>query len=132
MYFDFLEREAESIAAFRDVQRSAFAAERAAWQAAGELDRKPDPVASAPSGRPAGEPLPPGTVVRAPLASSVWRVDVEPGDVVRSGERLATLEAMKTEIPVEAPHAGTVLAVLVRPGQLVTSGADIFVVGEAS
>ena len=132
VYFDFLEREAESIAAFRDVQRSAFAAERAAWQAAGELDRKPDPVASAPSGRPAGEPLPPGTVVRAPLASSVWRVDVEPGDVVRSGERLATLEAMKTEIPVEAPHAGTVLAVLVRPGQLVTSGADIFVVGEAS
>jgi urea carboxylase len=36
----FLACEAESIAAFRERQRTAFAAERAAWAAAGELERR--------------------------------------------------------------------------------------------
>jgi urea carboxylase len=39
----FLAREAESIAAFRATQREAFAAERAAWAAAGEFAREESP-----------------------------------------------------------------------------------------
>jgi urea carboxylase len=39
-HLDFLEREADSIAAFRERQTAAFAAERAAWADAGELARQ--------------------------------------------------------------------------------------------
>jgi urea carboxylase len=128
-YFAFLEREAAGIAAFRARRQAAFEAERAAWQAAGEFDTRaeaPPPHAA----RTAGSELPEGTVVRAPLASSVWRVDVADGDRVRAGERLMTLEAMKMETPIEAPHDGLVRAVLVEPGELVSSGADMIVIAE--
>jgi urea carboxylase len=127
-YFAFLEREADGIAAFQERRQAAFAAERAAWQAAGEFDAKPEPATVHATPGAAREALPPGTVVRAPLASSVWRVDVEHGDTVRAGELLVTLEAMKMETPIEAPHDGLVAAVLVRPGELVSSGADMVVI----
>jgi urea carboxylase len=125
----FLDREAAGIAAFRATQAEAFAAERAAWEAAGEFAPRPDPVPPAPA---AAVELPPGGVlVEAPLSASVWQVNVAPGDRVSSGERLLTLEAMKTETALESPVDGEVLDVLVGVGDQVVSGAGLVVVGAA-
>jgi len=122
----FLDRERAGAAAFGDTQRAAFAAERAAWQAAGEFDGR----ASRPADHAVADlvALPAGTVIPAPLASSVWRIHVAAGDRVVAGEELVTLEAMKMEMPVEAPHDGEVVAVLVQPGATVASGAGVVVV----
>jgi urea carboxylase len=123
----FLDREAGSIAAFRARQATAFSAERAAWAAAGEFDPRPEPAAPPPA---AAVDVPPGaTLVAAPLSASVWKVDVGPGDTVRAGDRLLTLEAMKTETAIDSPVDGEILDVLVAAGAQVDSGAGLIVVG---
>jgi urea carboxylase len=125
----FLDREADDIAAFRARQAAAFGAERAAWAAAGEFDPRPEP-AVAPAGGGDSFDLPPGaTLVEAPLSAGVWKVEVAPGDTVRAGDRLLTLEAMKTETSIEAPVDGEVLDVLVGAGAQVDSGAALVVLG---
>jgi urea carboxylase len=124
----FLARESASIDAFRTQQAAAFGAERAAWAAAGEFDPRPEPAATGPAGVAAD--VPPGaTLVEAPLNASVWKVDVAIGDTVRAGDRLLTLEAMKTETTIEAPQDGEVLDVLVSAGAQVDAGAALVVLG---
>jgi urea carboxylase len=122
----FCEREAAGIAAFRDRQRAAFAAEREAWAAAGEFDAAP---AAPPPASPTVEVTVPdgGVLVEAPLSASVWRVDVQPGDAVRAGDRLLTLEAMKTETAIESPVDGSVHSVMVGAGDQVLSGSALIV-----
>jgi propionyl-CoA carboxylase alpha chain len=58
----------------------------------------------------------------APLPGAVRRVLVVPGQRVRAGELLLTLEAMKLEHPVHAPAAGVVASVPVHPGTEVNTG----------
>lgn len=58
----------------------------------------------------------------APLPGAVRRVLVVPGQRVRAGELLLTLEAMKLEHPVRAPAAGVVSSVPVHPGTEVDTG----------
>jgi urea carboxylase len=130
----FLDAEADGIAAFRARQATAFSAERAAWAAAGEFDPRPEPVVAAASSGPSAADLPPGaTLIEAPLSASVWKVDVGPGDTVRAGDRLLTLEAMKTETSIDSPVDGEVLDVLVTAGAQVDSGTVLIVLAaEAS
>ncbi|MGW5318684.1 urea carboxylase [Nocardia thailandica] len=121
---------AESIAAFEGRQSAAFAAERAAWQAAGEFERtaaEPEPAA------PADDPLsglPDGSaVVSAPMTGNVWRVEAQEGQRLRAGDTVAVLEAMKLELPVTTPDGGTVLRVLTAPGAKVEPGTPLAVIG---
>ena len=126
-YAQLLEDNAGSIAEFRQRQAVAFGAERAAWQAAGEFDARDEPAAAtdtAAVSAPAG-----GTVVDAPMTSSVWKVSARPGEVVDTGHPLVILEAMKTEMHVTAPVPGVVLDVLVTPGDQVDSGRALVVLG---
>jgi propionyl-CoA carboxylase alpha chain len=58
----------------------------------------------------------------APLPGAVRRVLVVPGQRVRAGELLLTLEAMKLEHPVHAPSAGVVASLPVQPGAEVDTG----------
>ncbi|MCY4213666.1 MAG: sodium-extruding oxaloacetate decarboxylase subunit alpha [Gammaproteobacteria bacterium] len=60
--------------------------------------------------------------ISAALAGTVFKVLVKPGDVVKAGEPVAVLEAMKMENEVAAPIAGTVDAVFVREGDAVEMG----------
>jgi urea carboxylase len=125
-HLDFLATEADSIAAFRSRQASAFAAEREAWAAAGEFDPRPEPDTPPPAREitvPAG-----GVVVEAPCTASVWRIEVRPGDSVSSGDRLLTLEAMKMETALEAPCDGKVAEILVGVSDHVESGRALVVV----
>jgi urea carboxylase len=120
----FLASNATSIADFRATQAAAFAQERSDWEAAGEFNPRPlvfaapAEVVSVPEG---------GALVEAPFVSSVWRVDVRPGDRVRAGEPLLALEAMKLETVVTAPQDGSVADVLVTPGTQVAPGSPLVV-----
>jgi len=132
-YQTFLADEADSIAAFRETQQTAFQAERAAWEASGEFDRTDaEPVVTS-VGFDATTDLAEGaTLVTAPLAANVWQVRVEVGDLVEVGDALVVLEAMKMETWVYAEVAGRVAAVLAEPGSLVTGGAALVVLEPVS
>jgi len=66
-----------------------------------------------------------GSAVTAPLAGSVRKILVEPGQTVTAGEVVAVLEAMKMETEITAPKAGTVVKILVEVGAAVQGGDPI-------
>ncbi len=78
------------------------------------------PAAASPAG-PAGDGGD-GSGVRAPLAGTVSRVEVEEGQEIEAGAVLVVLEAMKMETEITAPDAGTVGRVLVSAGDTVSGG----------
>ncbi|HEY3562165.1 MAG TPA: biotin carboxylase N-terminal domain-containing protein [Kribbella sp.] len=66
----------------------------------------------------------------APMPGTVIRVGVAVGDVVRQGQPLLWLEAMKMEHTIAAPVDGVVSELKVDAGQQVEVGAVLAVVGE--
>jgi acetyl/propionyl-CoA carboxylase alpha subunit/acetyl-CoA carboxylase carboxyltransferase component len=68
--------------------------------------------------------------VRAGAPSMVVSVEVKPGDKVKAGQLLGSVEAMKMEIGFSAPVAGLVTEVRVGKGQQVAAG-DVLLVIEA-
>ncbi|MGX1268910.1 5-oxoprolinase/urea amidolyase family protein [Streptomyces phaeoluteigriseus] len=129
-YEAFLVEHADSVAEFRARQQSAFAAERDAWEAAGEFARAD--AATAPPAAPAEVTVPPGgRLVEAEFAASVWQLDVAAGDRVTVGQPLLALEAMKMESRVQAPVDGVVAQVLARPGDQVEAGTALLVLAPA-
>ncbi len=122
-YLEFLQAEEPSIAAFRGMQRDAFAAEREQWRIAG-LD-----VAESSSSTLAVDSeitLPDGhEAVVSPVTGSLWKLQVAVGDLVEEGQSLLIVEAMKMEIHVPSTSAGTVSAVHVKEGQAVTPGQTL-------
>jgi pyruvate carboxylase subunit B len=61
--------------------------------------------------------------VRAPMPGMIVRVEVEPGETVRSGQGIVIVEAMKMENELKAEGDGVVTRVLVAPGEAVEKGA---------
>jgi biotin carboxyl carrier protein len=61
----------------------------------------------------------------APMPATVRRIEVQPGQVVRRGDILIVLEAMKMELPVRAPADGTIATLHCREGELVPAGHDL-------
>lgn len=117
---------ATEIGAFRSRQAAAFEAERGRWAAAGEFDRdhtEPAPATGSAIDLADGE-----TLVEAPMAASVWRVNAHEGDTVTAGETVVVLEAMKLEMPVAATVSGTVTRVLARPGEQAAPGTPLLVI----
>ena len=65
-------------------------------------------------------------IVRAPAASLVVGIDVQPDQVVSAGDRLGVVEAMKMEIGITAPVSGRVRDVFVARNVQVDAGAPLF------
>jgi len=61
--------------------------------------------------------------VLSPMPGVVKLVTVKPGERVAKGQRLAVVEAMKTEYALDAPRDGTVAKVAVAAGATVALGA---------
>jgi len=120
----FLDDNAADIAAFRETQGAAFAAERDAWEQAGEFDRAEQAVVAAPPAE-AVSVAEGGALVAAEFTACVWKVDVEPGQRVTRGQRLLAVEAMKMESILTAPQDGIVERLLVRAGDQVEAGAPL-------
>ncbi|KXX64838.1 sodium-extruding oxaloacetate decarboxylase subunit alpha [Marichromatium gracile] len=82
-------------------------------------------IAPAAGAAPAAAPAPAAgaaSEVPAPLAGTVFKVLVKPGDQVASGDVVMILEAMKMETEVRSPEGGTVAAVCVSEGDAVQVG----------
>ncbi|MFJ8491819.1 5-oxoprolinase/urea amidolyase family protein [Streptomyces sp. NPDC094038] len=130
-YQAFLAEQAASIEEFRARQQTAFAAERDAWEAAGEFARAE--ASAAPAVAPAEVSVPPGgRLIEAEFAASVWQLNVRPGDEVTAGQPLLALEAMKMESRVHAPMPGVVTEILARPGDQVEAGTALLVLAPAA
>lgn len=128
-YQQFLADEADGIAAFRDQQRTAFAAERQRWIDSGQAHFESDEgVAEVTEDAPldAGQHS-----VDSHIAGNLWQVQVEAGASVEAGDVLVILESMKMEIPITAPVAGIVREVRVQPGAAVRAGQRVAVIEQA-
>ncbi len=61
----------------------------------------------------------------APMNGAVVAVLVEAGQLVKAGETLVIMEAMKMEHSLKAPHDGTVAEIYFAEGDLVADGAEL-------
>ena len=90
-------------------------------------------IAAAPLPAATAAPAPaasgPAQAVTAPLAGSIVRVAVQPGQQVAAGDVVVVLEAMKMETEVRAPSAGQVQEIRVKPGDAVAVGAPLLTLG---
>lgn len=93
----------------------------AGGSAAGAVTSAPDPASHA------GAVLSPmvGTAYRSPEPGTKPFVDV--GSVVKAGDTLLIIEAMKTMNAIPAPRAGTVQQVLIEDGQPVEFGEPLVI-----
>ena len=84
----------------------------------------------------AGNALPDGHVLRAPMVGTFYASSspdkpafVSIGQQVKEGETLAIIEAMKMFNPIEADVSGTIVAILGENGQPVEFDQPLFVIG---
>ena len=70
-----------------------------------------------------------GDPILAPLAGNIWKVLVQPGQVVAEGDVVIILEAMKMETEIRAPRAGTVGSVATKEGSAVKVGDTLYTLG---
>ncbi|WP_448111516.1 urea carboxylase [Pseudomonas lini] len=124
-YQAFLAKEAQSIAAFRDQQKSAFNAERERWITSGQAHFDSEELAPEMT---EDAPLADGQQsIDSHIAGNLWQVQVQAGSRVAAGDVLVILESMKMEIPLLAPMAGVVREIRVQPGSAVRAGQRVVV-----
>ncbi|MCZ2497829.1 acetyl-CoA carboxylase biotin carboxyl carrier protein [Xylophilus sp. Kf1] len=107
----------------------------------------PAPMAAAPA--PAAAPLaaaapavaaapevPAGHIVKSPMVGTLYHASspgaasfVQVGSVVKEGETICIIEAMKILNEIEADKSGTVTQILAENGQAVEYGQPLFVIG---
>ncbi|HEX7262727.1 MAG TPA: pyruvate carboxylase subunit B [Candidatus Dormibacteraeota bacterium] len=90
------------------------------------------PGAGAPSAAPAASPPPPrtgeGTVI-APMQGLIVKIPVKLGDMVKLGDVVAVLEAMKMQNDIVTTVAGSVREVYVKEGEVVSPSQPLLTVG---
>lgn len=69
-------------------------------------------------------------ILTAPMPGIITKVFVQQGERVEKGQRLLTLEAMKTEQSLRAPFAGVVRQLNAREGELVSEGTILVEITE--
>jgi len=94
----------------------------------------PAAPAAAPVAAVAAEPT--GHVVKSPMVGTFYRSSapgspafVEVGAVVKEGDTLCIIEAMKLLNEIDADKSGTITQILVENGQPVEFGQPLFVIG---
>ena len=69
-----------------------------------------------------------GETVPSPLAGTIYKVNVSPGEAVNEGDVVMVLEAMKMETEVRAPVSGSVGSINVKEGDTVQVGDALMVI----
>jgi acetyl-CoA carboxylase biotin carboxyl carrier protein len=92
------------------------------------------PAAAAPAEAPAA-PVETGHIVKSPMVGTFYRSSspgakafAEVGDVVKAGQAVCIIEAMKIMNEIEADTDGTITKILVENGQPVEYGQPLFIV----
>ena len=68
--------------------------------------------------------------VKSPLPGVILEMLVKEGEIVKMGQRLLVLEAMKMENNIEADKAGKVIQILKGKGDNVMEGDVLIIIGE--
>lgn len=98
-------------------------------------DVKATPAAEAPAAAPAAPVAAPaaapagGETVNSPMPGTILAVNVQNGAVVKKGDVLMILEAMKMENEIMAPCDGTITSIGVTKGASVNTGELLCVIG---
>ncbi|MBR6691491.1 MAG: acetyl-CoA carboxylase biotin carboxyl carrier protein subunit, partial [Bacteroidaceae bacterium] len=79
-----------------------------------------------PAAKPAAAPVS-GNAIKTPLPGVIIDVKVAVGDVVKKGQTVVVLEAMKMENNINADRDGKVVAIQVAKGDTVADGAVLVV-----
>lgn len=89
------------------------------------------PIAAVPAARPGNHP----GAVTSPMVGTAYTAAepgatpfVRPGDVVKAGQTVLIIEAMKVMNPIKAPRGGTVIEVLVSDAQPVEFGEVLLII----
>lgn len=113
----FLNANQDSIAEFKARQAIAYEQEVSLWQEdEGSLNSREVVIT---------ETQIEGDPVVATISGNVWKLLVEPGEAVQSGQVIAIVEAMKMEFSIEAPRDGVIAHCVCTPGQLVQMGQTL-------
>lgn len=121
----FLQDNAASIAEFKTKQQAAFTQEVALWQADEEKQ-----VDAALQAKVSTGPIEvDGHAVTADISGNIWKLLVEPGQMVEVDQPLLIVEAMKMEFSVYADRAAKITAIHCEPGKQVNAG-DLLLVLE--
>jgi biotin carboxyl carrier protein len=93
----------------------------------------PSPAATAPAAIPAAAARPAvaggSGEIRAPMPGKIIDVLVGVGDIVKAGDKVLRMEAMKMENEIFAPVDGSVTEVAVQEGKDVEEGQLLVVIG---
>ena len=81
----------------------------------------------APAAAPAAAPVS-GNAIKTPLPGVIIDVKVAVGDIVKKGQTVVVLEAMKMENNINADRDGKVVAIQVAKGDTVADGAALIVI----
>jgi len=68
--------------------------------------------------------------IKSPLPGVILELFVKEGDVVKIGQRVLILEAMKMENNIEADKAGRIISIAKNKGDAVMEGDVLIVIGE--
>ena len=91
-----------------------------------------DPAASMPSVTPVTSPIVDGeTVMTAPIPGTIVRYTVAEAQLVKAGETVVVLEAMKMENTLAAPVDGVIKSIQSQAGTRVARGDILLVIGPA-
>ena len=69
------------------------------------------------------------TPITSPLPGVILEISVKEGDVVKKGQKLMILEAMKMENVIESGTDGKVLSIKVKASETVMEGAVLITIG---
>jgi biotin carboxyl carrier protein len=67
-------------------------------------------------------------VIESPMPGNIWKVLVAEGDIVKVGQTLVILEAMKMENELVSPIDGKVTKVMTTEGAIVNTGDKLVIV----
>ena len=124
------EVEVERVEGYKSLDRNGVAAPKAPALASTAPVQRPAAPAPAAAPAPVAAPAPAAagaTTVEAPMPGKVLDVKVTAGQVVKYGDVVAIMEAMKMETEIVAPADGTVSQILVKAGDPVDTGAAMVV-----
>lgn len=66
--------------------------------------------------------------ITAPMPGQIKAILVREGDMVKAGQKLLIMEAMKLENKLPAPRDGKVKQILVRDGDIVSQGQELIII----
>ena len=126
-YHQFLARNKESIANFKQQQQSAFDAEREHWRLSGQAEWVS--IEESPLVDNSEQSLPVDcSFLCAIVNGMLWRILAKPGEEIKADQSVAVFETMKMEIPLYAGRDSRLIEWLVAEGASVSAGQPVAVI----